>query len=152
MNPVMAVMEISKICEENRQLRCELARTVLQEAIEKDGAFLSEGASGDQIRQAVGIMNGPITEALQSGVAPEVLELWRVHTEHISIVYKNGGKCRGRQNSTYHPMLMTWAIALIAPTSSGTYNEVTKLMMLPHIRPSTRRRQSLLRLKRTRPN
>ena len=134
MNPLMAVMEISKICEENRQLRCELARTVLQEAIEKDWAFLSEGASDDQIRQAVGIMDGPITEALQSGVAPEVLELWRVHTEHISKVYKNGGKCRGRQNSTYHPMLMTWAIALLAPTSSGTYTKVTKLMMLPHIR------------------
>ena len=93
MNPTMAGMEISKIHEENRRLRCELARMVLQEAIEKDGAVLSDGASGDQIRQAVGIMDGPVTEALQSGVAPaEVLELWHVHTEHISKVYRNGGK------------------------------------------------------------
>jgi len=29
---------------------------------------------------------------------------------------------------------MTWAIALLACTSSGTYNEVAKLMRLPHIR------------------
>jgi len=65
---------------------------VLQEAIEKDGAVLSDSALGDQIRQAVGIMDGPITEALQSGAAPEALELWRVNTEHISKVYKNGGK------------------------------------------------------------
>jgi hypothetical protein len=26
---------------------------------------LSDGASGDQIRRAVGIMDGPVTEALQ---------------------------------------------------------------------------------------
>ena len=38
LKPAMAAMEISKICEENRRLHRELARTVLQEAIEKDGA------------------------------------------------------------------------------------------------------------------
>jgi len=75
MNPVMAAMKFSKICEENRWLCRELARTVLQEAIEKDGAVLLDGESGDQIRQAVGIMDGSITEALQSGAALEVLEL-----------------------------------------------------------------------------
>jgi len=74
MNPAMAAMKISKICKENRGLCCELAQTVLQEAIEKDGAVLSKGASGDQIRQAVGIMDGPITEALQLGAAPEARE------------------------------------------------------------------------------
>ena len=45
-----------------------------------------DGAAGDQIRQAVDIMDGPVTEALQSGAAPEALELWRVHTEHINRV------------------------------------------------------------------
>ena len=44
MNPAMAAMEISKIREENRRLRRELARMVLQEAIEKDGAVLSDEA------------------------------------------------------------------------------------------------------------
>jgi hypothetical protein len=120
---------------------------VLQEAIEKDGAVLSDGASGDQIRRAVGIMDCPVTEALQSGAAPEVLELWRVHTEHISKVYKNGGKGRGRQNSTYHPILMTWAITLLAHTSSGTYNEVAKLMMLTHIRTIYRKTAELITTK-----
>ncbi len=95
MNPAMAAMEICKICKENRQLRCELAQTVLQEAIEEDGAVLLDGTSGDRIRRAVGIMNGPVTDALQPGAAPEALELWCVHTEHISKVYKNGGKGRG---------------------------------------------------------
>ena len=95
MNPAMASMEISKIREENRRLRRELARTVLHEAIEKDGAVLSDGAAGNQIKRAMGIMDGPVTEALQSGVAPQALELWRVHTEHTSKVYKNGGKGRG---------------------------------------------------------
>jgi len=81
----------------------------------------------------VGIMDGPVTEALQSDAAPEALELWRVHTEHIIRVFENGGKGHGCQNATYHPKLMNWAIAFLARTSSGTYNEVAKIFMLPHI-------------------
>ena len=61
----MAAMEISKICEENRRLHRELAQTVLQEAIEKDGAVLLDGASGGLIRQDVGIMDDPVTKTLQ---------------------------------------------------------------------------------------
>jgi hypothetical protein len=133
MNPEFAGMEICKICKENRWLRHELAWTVLQKAIDKDGVVLSDGASGNQIRQAVGIMDGSVTKALQSGAAPEALELWRVHTEHINKVYENGRKGRGRQNATYHPMLMNWAIAFLARTSSSTYNEVAKIFMLLHI-------------------
>ncbi len=79
---------------------------VLQKAIEKDGAVLLDGAAGDQIRRAMGIMDGPVTEALQLGVAPEALELWRVHTKHINKVYENGGKGQGCQNATYHPVIM----------------------------------------------
>jgi hypothetical protein len=78
-------------------------------------------------------MDGPVTKALQSGAAPEALELWRVHTEHINRVFENGGKGQGCQNATYHPKLMNWAIAFLARTSSGTYNEVAKIFMLPHI-------------------
>jgi hypothetical protein len=70
--------------EEIRRLRCELARTVLLKEIEKDGTVLPDGAAGDQIRRAVGIMDGPVTEALQLGAALEALEIWRVHTEHIN--------------------------------------------------------------------
>jgi hypothetical protein len=106
MNPAMVVMEICMAREEIRHLRCELARTVLQKAIDKDGAVLSDGAMGDQIRRAVGIMDGSVDKALQLGAAPEALELWRVHTEHINKVYENGGKGQGCQNATYHPMLM----------------------------------------------
>ncbi len=127
----MAVMEIGMAREEIRLLRRELARTVLQEAIDKDGAVLPDGAAGDQIRRAIGIMDGPVTEALQlGGAAPEALELWQVHTEHINKVYKNGGKSRSRKNATSHPMLMNWAIAFLARTSSSTYNEVAKIFML----------------------
>ncbi len=129
----MAAMKIRKICKENRRLHRELARTVLQEAIEKDDAVLLDGPSGDRIRWAVGIMDGPVTKALQLGAALEALELWQVHTEHINKVFKNGGKGQGRQNATYHPKLMNWVIAFLACTSSGTYNEVAKIFMLPHI-------------------
>ena len=42
---------------------------------------------------------------------------------------------------------MTWAITLLAHTSSGTYNEVAKLMMLPHIRTIYRKTAELITTK-----
>ncbi len=69
--------------EEIRRLRCELARVVLFDAMEKDGAIFPEGTKGDQIRKVVEIMDGPISKVLQSSVATVELELWRVHAEHI---------------------------------------------------------------------
>jgi hypothetical protein len=134
MNPAMAAMEIRMAREEIRRLRYEFARAVLQKVIEKDGAVLPDGAAGDQIRQAMGIMDGPVTKALQLGAAQEMLELWWIHTEYINRVFENGEKGRGCQNATYHPnKFMNWAIAFLARTSSGTYNEVAKIFMLPHI-------------------
>ena len=93
LNLAMAAMEIHMAREEIRCLHHELARTVLQKAIDKDGAVLP-------------IMDGPITKALQLGAAQEALELWRVHTKHINRVFENGGKGQGHQNATYHPQLM----------------------------------------------
>ena len=60
--------------EEIRSLRCELARAGLQKAIKKDGTVFLDGAAGDQIRQAMGIMDDPVTKALQLGAAPEALD------------------------------------------------------------------------------
>ena len=57
---MLAAMVIHMAPEEIRRLRCDLARTVLQKA-EKDGAVLLDGAVGEQIRRAVGIMDGPVT-------------------------------------------------------------------------------------------
>ena len=74
-NPVLAAMEIHMAREEIRRLRRELAWTVLQRAIEKDGAVLPDAAAGDQIRRAMGIMDSTVTEALQLGAALEVLEI-----------------------------------------------------------------------------
>ena len=66
--------------EEIRRLCCQYAHMVLflLEAIQKDGAVVPEGIKGDHIRQAAGIMNGPIINELQSGAASVAveLELW----------------------------------------------------------------------------
>ncbi len=37
---------------------------------------MPDSAAGNQIRRAVGIMDGPVTKALQLGAAPEALEIW----------------------------------------------------------------------------
>jgi hypothetical protein len=66
-------------------------------------------------------------------VRRKALELWHLHSEHISQVHANGGKGRGRKRVAYHPLLLNWAIAFLARTSSRVYGEVAKIMMLPHI-------------------
>ncbi len=81
-------------------------------------------------------MDTPITEALEKGSAPE--ELWHLHSEHISQVHDNGGKGRGRKRVAYHPLLLNWAIAFLAHTSTRVYEEVAKIMMLPHISHATK--------------
>ena len=58
---------------ENRNLCHQLARVVLLEAMEKDGAVFSDGVAGNRIKQAVRIMDGSISNTLQSDVA--LLEL-----------------------------------------------------------------------------
>jgi hypothetical protein len=79
-------MEICKIRDENRNLHCQLARVVLLEAIEKDGAFLPNGVAGNCTKQAVGIIDSSISDALQSHAALVKLELRWLHTEHIAKV------------------------------------------------------------------
>ncbi len=45
-NPVLAAIEIRMAREEIRRLHCELARVVLFDAMEKDGAIFPEGTEG----------------------------------------------------------------------------------------------------------
>jgi hypothetical protein len=100
----LAEIENCKIRDENRNLHCQLAHVVLLEAMEKDGAVLPYDIAGNQIKQVVGIMDGSISNALQSGAAPVELELWQLHTEHITKVYE---KCKkGHGHASYHPMLI----------------------------------------------
>jgi hypothetical protein len=44
---VLAAMEICMAQEEIRRLHCKLARVVLFDATEKDGAIFPEGTKGD---------------------------------------------------------------------------------------------------------
>ena len=79
------------------------------------------------------ILWNTISTALENGGAPEGAEIWRLHAEHIRKVAENGGKGRGFKRTTYHPLLLNWAIAFLARTSANVYNEVAKVMMLPSI-------------------
>jgi hypothetical protein len=74
-NPALAATEISTIRDENRRLRRQLARVVLLDAIDKDGAILPKGIEGDQIRKVVEVMDGPISKVLQSHPTTSSVEL-----------------------------------------------------------------------------
>ena len=47
----------------------------------------------------------------------------------------------------YHPLLINWAIAFLARTSTRVYAEVAKIMMLPHISHVYRKTTKLISLK-----
>ena len=95
--------------------------------------FIGEGADAFVI--AMKIMNRQIESELPKETplednAENKLELWNVHLQHMLQLYSKGGNRRRVRND---PMLMDWAIVLLARTSVNTYNEIWKVMMLPHI-------------------
>ena len=47
------------------------------------------------------------------------MELWKVHYEHISSVKKNIWK---KYRTRIDPLILNWAIALLAKTSHSIYN------------------------------
>ncbi len=90
-NSALTATEIRTIQDENRRLCRQLARAVLLNTIEEDGAIFPGGAKGN-IRKVVEIMDGTISEVLQPGGATVDLELWQVHAEHTKKVSNDGGK------------------------------------------------------------
>jgi hypothetical protein len=62
-NPILAATEICMLCQEVRSLHSQIAQTVLSADIDKHGSHLPDGAVGDEIRWAIGIMDGPINTA-----------------------------------------------------------------------------------------
>ena len=55
------------------------------------------------------------------------MELWKIHLRHLLDVNKKGKNRRTR----FDPMLLKWAIALLAKTSHSVYEEVARVMQLP---------------------
>ena len=56
------------------------------------------------------------------------MELWKIHYEHISSVEKTSGK---NTRTRFDPLLLNWAIALLAKTSHSIYEEISQVMQLP---------------------
>jgi hypothetical protein len=83
---------------------------------------------------------------LQPSAASAELELWKIHSKHISKVCNYGKKSHGLQ--VYHPMLMNWAIAFLACILANTYNKVAKIMMMPHISTIYRKMAELIAKKK----
>jgi hypothetical protein len=132
-NLLLAATEIQLLRKKIRSLHYQITQIVFSDELAKHDTNLLDGATGNQLTSAIGLMDSPITEALEKGSAPEALELWRLHSEHFSQVHANGGKGQGRKRVAYHPLLLNWAIAFLACTSSRVYGEVAKIMMLPNI-------------------
>ena len=96
-------------------------------------ALLHNGLA--RVKKLMEIMSPKIESALKKGGANEEKELWHVFREYIDDVHAQGGKVRGKKGKKVPvpPTILNWAIAFLAKTSASVYNEVQKVMKLPHI-------------------
>ena len=58
------------------------------------------------------------------------MALWKVHYEHILAVNASGGK---NSQTIFDPLLLKWAIALLAKTSHSVYKEIAQVIHLPSL-------------------
>ena len=81
-------------------------------------------------------MSDTIVLELEKSGKPEACELWLIHRDRINQHYEKskGGEKKGRRAPVpVHPVILNWAIAFLARTSSTIYKEVAKIMLLPDI-------------------
>lgn len=134
-NSTMAKLEIEFQRAENKRLRKQLARIVLDNDMKKERVLVSRG-EGKKIRQAVHIMSDTIVSELEKSGEPEACDLWLHHRDRINQHFENtnGGTKKGRRDPVpIHPVILNWSIAFLAKTSSAIYKEVAKIMLLPDI-------------------
>ena len=58
------------------------------------------------------------------------MALWKVHYEHILAVNASGGE---NTQTRLDPLLLKWAIALLAKTSHSVYKEIAQVIHLPSL-------------------
>ena len=56
------------------------------------------------------------------------MELWKIHHEHLTSVAQSDRKDR---RTRFDPVIMHWAISLLAKTSKLVYNDISKVVKLP---------------------
>ncbi len=128
-NRDLAEIEIRELRGENKRLKKENARKVFLKDLKVNGKPMS-GKELKRVKKAMDIMDNEVANALEEGGAEEELELWHIHKQHIDEVWNNR---KTKKNARVHPTLLNWAIAFLARTSASVYNEVRKVMKLPHI-------------------
>lgn len=135
-SPRKARIEIESLREENKRLKRENAKKVFLKDLGIKGRNVSQ-AKLAQIRKALGICGDEVETALEEGGAEEEVEMWKIFREHINEVYTAEESSKGRNNKKKRVKIrediLDWAIAFLAKTSISTYNEVRKVLKLPHI-------------------
>ena len=141
-DPAKAKLEIIALRKENRSMKRKLARKVFKEEMAKDSVQVSR-KEGKRVRRAVEVMSDTVEEKLRASGDEEGAELWLIHRDSLNEHFKNGGKSR-KKRVPVHPVILNWAIAFLAKTSSSIYREVAKIMMLPDISYVYRKSQEMV--------
>ena len=131
-DPAMAELEIRYGRSVARRLAKQLARAIL----DNEKSVLVTRKEGKKIFQAVNVMSDTIVSELDKSGEPEACELWLHHRDRINehFKYSNGRKNMVKRGPVpVHPVILNWSIAFLARTSSSTYREVAKIMLLPDI-------------------
>ena len=59
------------------------------------------------------------------------MALWKVHYVHILAINTSGGK---NIQTRFDPLLLKWAIFLLAKTSHSVYKEIAQVIHLPSLK------------------
>ena len=115
----------------------EKAKELAKRAISDTGVTVT-GQRADELMKALVIIERAVTTELTGSSTSEgtedekenKLEMWKVMCLRLLQVYKNGGKTKGLRVA---PEYLSWSMELLARTSVNTFQEVSKVMRLPHI-------------------
>ena len=77
-------------------------------------------------------MSNTIASNLEKGGDLHVCGLWILHRDMLNQYFENRSKNRNKKVPA-HLVILNWAIAFLAKTSSRTYKEVASIMLLPDI-------------------
>ena len=135
--PNQASHEIQRLRKFVSNAKRQIAKQVAKQTVASTGVTVT-GHRADELMEALNIVHkaveGELTgDSTIEGTPDEKenkLEMWKVMFHRLIEVYKNGGKTTGLSVA---PEMMSWSMTLLARTSANNFQEVRKVLRLPHI-------------------
>ena len=127
-NPVKSNIEICRLRKQNAKLRRKMASLMNAQRLKKEGQTIDNVLDASLIKKVFTSANENVSKVLDT--ESKEMALWKVHYEHILAVNASGGE---NTQTRLDPLLLKWAIALLAKTSHSVYKEIAQVIYLPSL-------------------